>query len=375
MRIALARELAPARARSCTTGRWWPRRRRATVSTGTRLTGRIGAASSIRSWSKGNGRRRGRRRPGRRARAAAITRAKNLAAARGQAEKFMLWLRSRPPRPRRQGSHCMQGRWPAPSSPLWNKIAAPACYADADRRRSRVHGSTHHRSLRQFHPWRDQPPRNSSTGWPSIAGSSAAALALLPLLQNDYARAAIVAPDDARLAIDKVAYDARRHPHQRLSGAAEGEGQTPGGHRHPREPRAQSAHQGRGAPARARRLPGLAVDMLSPLGGTPADEDKARDMIGTLNADETAHRIAAAVPFLEHHAESTGKVGAVGFCWGGGMVNRAGGAVARSEGGGRLLRRAAAGRAGAVDPGGAAAALCRARPARRMPASRPTRRR
>ena len=37
-----------------------------------------------------------------------------------------------------------------------------------------------------------------------IAGSSAAALALLPLLQNDYARAAIVAPDDARLAIDTV---------------------------------------------------------------------------------------------------------------------------------------------------------------------------
>jgi carboxymethylenebutenolidase len=41
-----------------------------------------------------------------------------------------------------------------------------------------------------------------------IAGSSAAALALLPLLQNDYARAAIVAPDDARLAIDEVSYDA-----------------------------------------------------------------------------------------------------------------------------------------------------------------------
>jgi carboxymethylenebutenolidase len=62
--------------------------------------------------------------------------------------------------------------------------------------------------------------------------------------------------------------------------------------------------------------------MLSPLGGTPADEDKGREMIHTLKADETAHRIAAAVPFLEHHAESTGKVGVVGFCWGGGMVNR-----------------------------------------------------
>ena len=44
-----------------------------------------------------------------------------------------------------------------------------------------------------------------------IAGSSAAALALLPLLQNDYARAAIVAPDDARLAIETITYDAGRH--------------------------------------------------------------------------------------------------------------------------------------------------------------------
>ena len=62
--------------------------------------------------------------------------------------------------------------------------------------------------------------------------------------------------------------------------------------------------------------------MLSPLGGTPADEDKARDMIGTLKPEETARRSAAAVPFLEQHAESTGNVGAVGFCWGGGIINR-----------------------------------------------------
>ena len=42
-----------------------------------------------------------------------------------------------------------------------------------------------------------------------IAGSSAATLALLPMLQNDYARAASVAPDDARLAIDTTSYDAQ----------------------------------------------------------------------------------------------------------------------------------------------------------------------
>jgi carboxymethylenebutenolidase len=155
-----------------------------------------------------------------------------------------------------------------------------------------------------------------------MAGSSAAALALLPLLQNDYARAATVAPDDARLAIDTASYDAQG---TRISGTL-ARLKTKG-----KRPAVIVIHENRGLNphiqdvARRIALEGFlayAVDMLSPLGGTPTDEDKARDMIGTLNADETARRIAAAVPFLAQHAESTGKVGAVGFCWGGGMLNR-----------------------------------------------------
>ena len=155
-----------------------------------------------------------------------------------------------------------------------------------------------------------------------IAGSSAAALALLPLLQNDYARAAMVAPDDARLAIDTVSYDAAG---TRIGGTL-ARLKTKG-----KRPAVIVIHENRGLNphiqdiARRIALEGfltLAVDMLFPLGGTPADEDKARDMIGTLNAGDTARRIAAAVPFLEQHVESTGKVGIVGFCWGGGIVNR-----------------------------------------------------
>ena len=155
-----------------------------------------------------------------------------------------------------------------------------------------------------------------------IAGSSAAALALLPLLQNDYARAAIIAPDDARLAIGSVSYEAagvRINGYlARLKDKA-------------KRPAVIVIHENRGLNPHiqdiARRIAlegflSLAVDMLSPLGGTPADEDKARDMIGTLNADETAHRIAAALPFLQRREGSAGVVGAVGFCWGGGMVNR-----------------------------------------------------
>ncbi len=155
-----------------------------------------------------------------------------------------------------------------------------------------------------------------------MAGSTAAALALLPLLQNDYARAAMVAPDDSRLAIDTATYDAH--------------GTTISGYLvRPKEKGKRPAviviHENRGLNPHikdvARRLAlegflAYAVDMLSPLGGTPTDEDKSRQMIGTLNPAETATRISAAVPFLEKHAESNGKVGAIGFCWGGGMVNR-----------------------------------------------------
>jgi carboxymethylenebutenolidase len=155
-----------------------------------------------------------------------------------------------------------------------------------------------------------------------LAGSSAAALALLPLLQNDYARAAVVPPDDARLAIETVSYDAAG---TRVSGTlarlkAKG-----------KRPAVIVIHENRGLNPHiqdiVRRLAlegflAYALDMLSPYGGTPTDEDKARDMFSTLDPNETAHRIAAAVPFLERHAESTGKVGIVGFCWGGGMVNR-----------------------------------------------------
>ena len=64
-----------------------------------------------------------------------------------------------------------------------------------------------------------------------------------------------------------------------------------------------------------------AVDFLTPSGGTPANEDQAREMIGKLDLAKAA---AGGVAVLEALAKSSlgGKVGAVGFCWGGGMVNR-----------------------------------------------------
>lgn len=155
-----------------------------------------------------------------------------------------------------------------------------------------------------------------------IAGSSAAAVALLPLLQNDYARAAIVPPDDARLAIETISYDAQGTRINGYLARLKAKGKRPA---------VVVLHENRGLNAHiqdlARRIAlegflAYAPDMLTPLGGTPADEDTARDMISTLKPDETAKQLAAAVPFLGAHAESTGNVGAVGFCWGGGIINR-----------------------------------------------------
>ena len=66
----------------------------------------------------------------------------------------------------------------------------------------------------------------------------------------------------------------------------------------------------------------LAPDALSPLGGTPEDTDEARDLIGKLDSQATTKNYLAAVKYLKTHPQSTGKVGCMGFCWGGGMTNQ-----------------------------------------------------
>jgi len=66
----------------------------------------------------------------------------------------------------------------------------------------------------------------------------------------------------------------------------------------------------------------LAPDALSPSGGTPPDEQKAIEMIGKLDMRSTVGNFVAAVKFLKTHPLSTGKVGVVGFCWGGAMANQ-----------------------------------------------------
>ncbi len=155
-----------------------------------------------------------------------------------------------------------------------------------------------------------------------LAGGTAAALAVVPLVEENSALAQIVSESDDRLVIARVEYNASG---TKVAGYL---ARLKGGQK---RPAVIVIHENRGLTPHiqdvTRRLAvegflAFAPDMLSPLGGTPTDQNQATQMIRSLNADETVARLAAAVPFLARHPESTGKVGAVGFCWGGGMANR-----------------------------------------------------
>lgn len=153
-----------------------------------------------------------------------------------------------------------------------------------------------------------------------LTGSTAAAAALVPFLEANQARAAIVSPEDQRLETGRTIYP----------GAT---GDIKAYMARPKEasklPSVIVIHENRGLNphiediTRRVALEGflaIAPDLLAPMGGTPVNEDTARDMIGKLDGKQTVQNLVAAVSFLETHAQSNGKVGAMGFCWGGGMV-------------------------------------------------------
>lgn len=154
----------------------------------------------------------------------------------------------------------------------------------------------------------------------TLAGGTAAAMALLPLLEANQARAAIVPPEDARLETSRVVYPGASGDLKAYLAYPKGAAALPA---------VIVIHENRGLNphiedvTRRVALAGflaLAPDLLSPLGGTPADADAARDNIRKLDAAQTVQDLVGAIRFLEKHVHGHGKVGALGFCWGGGMV-------------------------------------------------------
>ena len=155
-----------------------------------------------------------------------------------------------------------------------------------------------------------------------LAGGTAAASALLPLLRCNYAQAAIIAADDPRVGTEQITYPgASGEVKAYLARPAEAGGKLPG---------VVVIHENRGLNPHiedvARRLAlagfvALAPDFLSPIGGTPADEDEARRVITRVDPADNVANAVAAVKFLEANDRTTGKVGVIGFCWGGGLAN------------------------------------------------------
>jgi carboxymethylenebutenolidase len=156
----------------------------------------------------------------------------------------------------------------------------------------------------------------------AVGGVTAAML--LEALIPKFAEAQIVAKDDARLTTEYVPY------------------RSPQGYETTRgylvKPKAATGklpgilvvHENRGLNPHiediARRLAlenylVFAPDALAPLGGYPGDEDKARAAFATLEQPKTREDMIAAFTFLKGHAGCTGKVGAVGFCYGGGITH------------------------------------------------------
>ena len=152
-----------------------------------------------------------------------------------------------------------------------------------------------------------------------LTGSTAAAVAILPFLEGNYAKAAVTPSDD--LFTEYITYP-----------AVTGEMKA-----YVARPKKEATygtivviHENRGLNAHiedvARRAAtagflAIAPNALAPLGGTPANEDEARTLFTKLNQQETQTNFINIFNYLKTRKDSNGKFGCVGFCWGGGMAN------------------------------------------------------
>lgn len=66
----------------------------------------------------------------------------------------------------------------------------------------------------------------------------------------------------------------------------------------------------------------MAPDALSPFGGTPANDDEARNLFPKLEAPKNLNNFLKGFDYLKSRPDSNGKTACVGFCWGGGLVNQ-----------------------------------------------------
>lgn len=155
-----------------------------------------------------------------------------------------------------------------------------------------------------------------------LTGSTAAAMAVLPLIEVNYTHAATVPLQDDRLFTEYVSYPGEAGDMMQAYLAR------------PKKKRKYAAvmviHENRGLNphiedvTRRMALEGFlafAPNALAPLGGTPEDADKARELFQKLDAGKTLKNFIRGFDYLKTRDDCNGKFGCVGFCWGGALAN------------------------------------------------------
>jgi carboxymethylenebutenolidase len=152
-----------------------------------------------------------------------------------------------------------------------------------------------------------------------LAGSTTAAMALLPMLEVNYAQAAVTPEED--LFTERIVYPGVNGAMQAYVARPKKEG---------RYSAIVVIHENRGLNAHiedvTRRVAeagflAIAPNALSPIGGTPANEDEARAKFQELKSEETLQNFINVFEYLGSRKDCNGKYGCVGFCWGGAMAN------------------------------------------------------
>jgi len=172
--------------------------------------------------------------------------------------------------------------------------------------------------------------RDLLAGLARLAGGTAAAAALLPLIEARADAAPLTSPADPALYSDRIVFTLRDGT--RMAGYLSEKLRVS-----TRAPRVMVIHENRGLTDHirdvTRRLAlagfvALAPDFLTTAGETPRSgdgttsaDDIARALIGQLNPAQTVAQAVNTLAWLDDYSHGTGKPGAVGFCWGGGLVN------------------------------------------------------
>lgn len=155
-----------------------------------------------------------------------------------------------------------------------------------------------------------------------LTGSSAAALALFPVIEGNESKAAALPKKEPVLVTEFIKYPAETGEMRAFLARPE---------KGKKFPAVIVIHENRGLVPHiqdvTRRMANegflaIAPDALSPLGGTPEDVSNVGAMFKQLNSEQTTKNFVAAVKYLKTHPLSNGKVGCTGFCWGGAMTNQ-----------------------------------------------------